>query len=166
MSFRIRPARDTDDAALAALDLRCWSSIAEVAPPRQPGKPFFGAGQTPGDILVAERDGALVGWTKLVRATGLDSNAHVQQVQGLGVDPGQRRSGIGRALVEAAVERARQRAARKVTLRVLSTNEPAQRLYRSIGFTVEGVLVAEFRLEGADVDDILMAKFLDAETPT
>ncbi len=160
MTVRIRPARHADDAPLAALDLRGWSAIAEVGPPRDPATPFFGPGQDPAEVLVADDDGTLVGWIKVVPPTGLASNAHVRQIQGLGVDPRARRSGIGRALVEAAVQLAARSGARKVTLRVLSTNDAAQRLYASAGFAVEGVLVAEFRLAGADVDDVLMARFV------
>ncbi|MDP9239238.1 MAG: GNAT family N-acetyltransferase [Actinomycetota bacterium] len=160
MTVEIRPARLSDDADLAALDLRGWTPVAEVGPARAPGSDFFGPGQAPADVLVAEEGGTLVGWIKLVPPTALVSNAHVQQVQGLGVDPRRRRSGIGRALVDAVVGLAVRRGARKVTLRVLSTNGAAQRLYTSAGFTVEGVLVAEFHLGGVDVDDVLMARFV------
>lgn len=88
-------------------------------------------------------------------------HSHVQQVQGLGVDPAHRRAGVGRALVEAGRELARQRGARKLSLRVLATNDPAQRLYRSLGFSVEGVLVDEFFLGGCYVDDLLWARAVD-----
>ncbi len=160
MNAQIRPARATDDAALAALDLRCWSVIAEVQPARQPGSPYFGSGQSPDDVLVAEIDGAVVGSTKLVRPTPVASNAHVQQIRGLDVDPDLRRLGIGRTLLDAALDLARSRQARKVTLRVLATNEPAQRLYLSARFIVEGRLAGEFFLDGTYVDDILMARVL------
>ncbi|MEP6696029.1 MAG: GNAT family N-acetyltransferase [Pseudonocardiales bacterium] len=160
MTVRVRQARLTDDSALAALDRRSWSAVAEVAPPREPGKPFFGTGQAPADVLVAEDDGVLVGWIKVVPATGLASNAHVQQIQGLGVDPARRGDGLGRVLLEAAVDVAARRGTRKVTLRVLSTNTVAQRLYTSAGFAVEGILIGEFRLQEADVDDVLMARWV------
>jgi RimJ/RimL family protein N-acetyltransferase len=45
----------------------------------------------------------------------------------------------------------------RITLRVLSTNPAARRLYESCGFVVEGVLRGEFLLEGREVDDVLMA---------
>jgi len=160
MTARIRPARSADDAALVALDLRGWTAVAEVAPPRSPESVFFGSGQAPDDVLVAHDGERLVGWIKVVPPTPLASNAHVQQIQGLGVDPSARRSGVGRALLDAAVDLAVRRGARKVSLRVLSTNTAAQRLYTSAGFAVEGVLVAEFHLAGADVDDVLMARFV------
>lgn len=157
MNVRIRLARSSDDIALAALDRRCWSALADVVPARARDTPFFGSGQSPGDVLVATLDGRVVGWAKLVPPTLLPSNAHVQQLQGLGVDPDLRRQGIARALLSAAADLARSRGARKVCLRVLGTNPPAQSLYRSFGFTVEGVLVDEFFLDGEYVDDVLMA---------
>lgn len=157
--MHIRAATTSDDAALAALDRRCWSVLADVVPARDPDTPFFGPGQSADDVLVATRRNLAVGWVKVGPPTSLASNAHVQQLQGLGVDPDERRNGIGRALVLAALDLARSRGARKVCLRVLSTNPAARALYQSLGFTVEGVLVREFLLDGQYVDDILMARF-------
>jgi RimJ/RimL family protein N-acetyltransferase len=59
--------------------------------------------------------------------------------------------------VAAAVREARDRGARRLTLRVLGTNGPARDLYLSLGFVVEGVLHEEFRLDGRYVDDVLTA---------
>jgi ribosomal protein S18 acetylase RimI-like enzyme len=73
------------------------------------------------------------------------------------VVPGLRGQGIGRALMEAAIEQARRRGARRLTLRVLGPNTRAQALYESLGFEVEGVQREEFLLEGRYVDDVLMA---------
>ena len=63
-------------------------------------------------------------------------------------------------LVEAAVEEARDRGARKLTLRVLGGNTRARQLYDGCGFIVEGILRAEFFLDGRYVDDVLMARDL------
>ena len=49
----------------------------------------------------------------------------------------------------------------KLSLRVLSTNEGARRLYAAAGFETEGVLADEFFLGGRDVDDHLLARRLD-----
>jgi ribosomal protein S18 acetylase RimI-like enzyme len=81
-------------------------------------------------------------------------------VRGLAVDPDRRGEGIGRALVEDAVAEARARGARRLTLRVLAPNAPARAVYAAAGFVVEGVLRAEFHLDGRDVDDVLMARDL------
>ncbi len=50
------------------------------------------------------------------------------------VEDDARGSGLGRALVEFAVERARARGCRRAELDVNETNEPALKLYESIGF--------------------------------
>lgn len=47
-----------------------------------------------------------------------------------------------------------------MTLRVLGHNTGARRVYERCGFVVEGVLRGEFRIDGQDVDDILMARSL------
>jgi ribosomal protein S18 acetylase RimI-like enzyme len=55
-------------------------------------------------------------------------------LEDLFVDPGARRSGLGRALVQAAIERARARECRRIELDTAETNEAALALYRSAGF--------------------------------
>jgi GNAT superfamily N-acetyltransferase len=48
-----------------------------------------------------------------------------------------RRAGLGRALVEKAVERAQARGCRRIELDVNEENAAALRFYRSLGFTTE-----------------------------
>ncbi len=55
-------------------------------------------------------------------------------VHDLAVLPGQRGRGIGRALLDEAERRARERGCCKLTLEVHQTNTGAQRLYRDFGF--------------------------------
>ncbi|MEI6446331.1 MAG: GNAT family N-acetyltransferase [Actinomycetes bacterium] len=56
-------------------------------------------------------------------------------LEDLYVEPEARRSGLGRAVVEAAAGFARQRGCRRLELDVSEENEPALALYRSIGFS-------------------------------
>ncbi len=156
---RIRGAVLDDDRALAALDHRAWSSDSAVTGRPQADGAFFGAADTTDQFLVALQPsgaGQIAGDIRLVRPTPLPSNAHVRQIQGLAVEPGLRGRGIGRALIDAACEWASGQGATRVTLRVLSSNAPARRLYAAAGFTVEGVLPGEFHIAGRHVDDILM----------
>jgi RimJ/RimL family protein N-acetyltransferase len=67
---------------------------------------------------------------------------------------------VATALLAAAEQRARTRGARKLSLRTFSTNPEAIRLYSRLGFEREGLLRAEFLIEGQYVDDILLAKDL------
>jgi ribosomal protein S18 acetylase RimI-like enzyme len=161
----IRPATADDDAALRALDAATWAWWVTPGPDRPPGKPFFGVGEVPADVLVAEEGGEIVGYVALGPPTRLESNRHVMGVRGLAVAPDHQSRGIGRTLLEAAAAEAGARGARRLRLRVLSANTGARALYESCGFVVEGVLRDEFLLDGRYVDDVLMARDLTGEGP-
>ncbi|MBK3577191.1 GNAT family N-acetyltransferase [Streptomyces sp. MBT65] len=157
----IRTALPDDDEELGALDRAAWSPLHSVqSRPQPPYRPFFDERHLPGEHLVAELDRRIVGYIRLVPATELVCNAHVRQIQGLAVADEARGKGVGRALVRAAVEEARRRGARRITLRVLGYNAPARKLYEAEGFVVEGVLPEEFLLDGQYVDDVLMGRSL------
>jgi len=161
MSIAVRRAVPADDAALDRLDRAAFAGGGSVAPVEATPRLFFSGTTRPEDVLVAEVDGVPAGYVKIRPPTPLASNAHVQQIQGLAVDPALGRRGVGRALLEAAAAEARRRGARKLSLRVLATNTAAQRLYAACGFETEGVLREEFLLDGRYVDDWLMARLLD-----
>jgi ribosomal protein S18 acetylase RimI-like enzyme len=157
----IRIALPDDDEELGALDRATWSRLHAVMPrPQPPYAPFFDERHAPDDHLVAEIDRRIVGYIRLAFPTELACNAHVRQIQGLAVADEARGHGVGRALIRAAVEEARRRGARRLTLRVLGHNTPARRLYEAEGFAVEGVLPEEFLLDGKYVDDVFMGRAL------
>jgi ribosomal protein S18 acetylase RimI-like enzyme len=56
-------------------------------------------------------------------------------LEDLYVEPSARRVGLGRALLDAAIARARERDARRIELDTAETNEPGLALYRSAGFS-------------------------------
>jgi ribosomal protein S18 acetylase RimI-like enzyme len=158
---QIRTGRITDDLGLAALDAAAWSpesgfpSVIQAA-----GGSFFSPDAPPDAHLVAEVGGQLAGYLRLKHMTRLPENAHVFGVFGLAVALAARRKGVAAALLAAAEDRARAHGATKLSLRVLSTNNPALRLYERLGYEQEGRLRGEFRIEGNDVDDVLMAKWI------
>ncbi|MFI9588475.1 GNAT family N-acetyltransferase [Streptomyces sp. NPDC052236] len=160
----IRPARRTDEAALAALDRDTWSPLHSVQPrPQPPYDPFFDTNHRPEHFLVAEDDGDdIAGYIRLIAPTPLACNQHVRQIQGLAVADRARGRGVARALLRAAFEEARRQGAVRMTLRVLGHNTPARMLYESEGFVVEGVLPGEFSLDGRYVDDVMMGRSLTA----
>ena len=149
----IRPARADDAVAIAALDAA--TSSFDVTPSPRSSVPSSIDG-----MLVAEDGGEIVGYVAVGRATRLESNRHVADIRGLAVAPDHQGRGLGRALVQAALDAARERGARKVTLRVLAPNTAARALYESCGFVVEGVRRDEFFLDGRYVDDVLMARMI------
>lgn len=158
---RIRAALPDDEEELSHLDRVTWSPLHAVMPrPQPPYPPFFTDRHAPEDHLVAELNRRIVGYVRLCFPTPLPCNAHVRQIQGLAVADEARGHGVGRALIRAAIEEARRRGARRITLRVLAHNTPARKLYESEGFVVEGVLPEEFFLDGAYVDDVFMGRSL------
>jgi ribosomal protein S18 acetylase RimI-like enzyme len=161
--IQIRQARLGDDRALSEIDRATWTAVVSPGPLPPAGSPFFNERVRPDDVLVAVVDDRVVGYIQLVRPTTLTPHEHVLQVGGLAVHPHRQRGGIGRRLLERGVGEARDRGARKLALRVLRSNIAARRLYEATGFVVEGVLRDEFLLDGAYVDDVLMATYLAAE---
>lgn len=162
----IRGAGLGDGVELAALDREVWSPQHAVSPrPQPPYPPFFDDRCRPAEVLVAEVEGAVAGYVRVVPPTPLATNRHVQQIQGLAVAPWARSRGVARALLRTAAEQARRQGARRMTLRVLAHNAPARRLYGAEGYQVEGVLPGEFLVEGAYVDDVLMGRDLTAPRP-
>ncbi|BEK95789.1 GNAT family N-acetyltransferase [Nocardia seriolae] len=154
----IRVGQAADDPALSELYRHTWSPDTEISPCPPPGDPFFHEASRPEDYLVAELEGRVVGYLRLVQPIPVLSCAHVRQIQGLAVEQSARYHGIGTALINAAIAETRRQGASRLTLRVLSTNDTAQRLYNGTGFTLEGTLHGEFLLDGKHVDDHFMAR--------
>lgn len=144
-----------DEPALRRLEVATWSPRSSPGPPPEPDRPVLerhGAG----NVLVAVDGDAIIGSLLLGLWTDLESSRHVLEVEGLAVEEARRGEGIGAALLDAAIARARERGARRLVLRVLSGNSPARRLYESRGFEVEGARREAFLLEGTFVDDLMM----------
>jgi RimJ/RimL family protein N-acetyltransferase len=106
-------------------------------------------------VLVAEEEGEIVGRLSVARDPH-PASAHVADL-GLMVDASRRRRGVGRALLDGAVEWARANGVEKLELHVFPWNEPALRLYESYGFEREGLRRAHYRREDGDADAILMS---------
>ncbi len=107
-------------------------------------------------VFVAERDdGELVGRLSVGRDPH-PASTHVADV-GLMVSLDARREGVGTALLQAAVDWAREAGIRKLELHVFPWNEGAIALYDSFGFEREGYRKGHYRRGGEYVDAILMA---------
>jgi ribosomal protein S18 acetylase RimI-like enzyme len=160
----VRRARAADGTALLEVDRATWSRYTSPAP-APPTGPFFNERTHPENVVVAELDGQVAGYGKIEHPTPLPASAHVWHVTGLAVDPASEGRGVGAALMEGLIALARDRGGRRMTLRVFAPNERAQRLYKRLGFQVEGVLRGEFMVGHQEyVDDVFMA--LDLSGPT
>jgi ribosomal protein S18 acetylase RimI-like enzyme len=89
-------------------------------------------------LLAASGDGAAAaGVCQLRYRLSVWTGAEDCWLEDLFVDDGARGTGLGRALVEAAFERARQRGCRRIELDVNEQNTAAIAFYESLGFTTE-----------------------------
>jgi ribosomal protein S18 acetylase RimI-like enzyme len=81
---------------------------------------------------------------------------HVGQL-GMAVIAAYRRQGIGRQLLSVALEHAARVSITRIELEVYSSNQPAIKLYESVGFKKEGVRQRARYLDGVWDDMTLMA---------
>jgi RimJ/RimL family protein N-acetyltransferase len=106
-------------------------------------------------VYVAEEDGVIVGRLSIARDQH-PASRHVADL-GLMVAADHRRRGVGTALLEAAVEWARQAGVLKLELHVFPWNKAAIALYDRFGFVREGYRRGHYRRGEEYVDAILMA---------
>ncbi|MGN6109769.1 MAG: GNAT family N-acetyltransferase [Kofleriaceae bacterium] len=75
---------------------------------------------------------------------------------GMGLERAARGQGHGRALLQTAIDWARERGLSWIDLGVFAHNARARRLYESMGFVETGRTRDQFRVEGTSIDDIAM----------
>lgn len=163
MSHEIRRARPGDAAALVELAEAvasepegwlvaegAWRSVGEER------RYLRTLGRYPhAAVFVAEAEDRVVARLSLARDPH-PASTHVADL-GLMVAASHRRRGIGRALLDTAVEWARGAGVRKLELHVFGHNEPALALYEGYGFRREGVRKGHYLRGGRDLDAVLMA---------
>ncbi|WP_334184300.1 GNAT family N-acetyltransferase [Novosphingobium sp.] len=104
-------------------------------------------------VLLAEEEGRLLGFCKLVLACGWPDHARgrtVIELKQLYTDPETTGRGIGSALMDRAMEIAREQEADEMQLSVWSGNEGAQKFYARYGF---GKVADIFFMVGDQRDD-------------
>ncbi len=119
----------------------------------EPADGYFG--------LVACIENELVGQLGLATFPHAPRRRHAAQL-GMSVRDDWQGKGIGSALMQAAVELADQWLnIMRLELEVYTDNEPAVRLYKKFGFTVEGTLRCFAYRDGKFVDAYTMARIRD-----
>ena len=143
---KIRPAIESDRDAIWTIfhDVIASADTYAFDPqmPRQDALAYWFRSDT--HTYVAESDGRVVG-TYILRANQLGPGSHVANAAFM-VAPNARGQGIGRALGEHCLSEARRLGFRAMQFNfVVSTNEPAIRLWQELGFKIVGTLPGAFR---------------------
>lgn len=107
-----------------------------------------------GFVAGCERSGLLVGVAGYRRNTHRKTR-HRGGVWGMYVEPAARGLGIGERLLQAVIDRARGEV-EDLLLTVAAHNAPAIALYRRLGFVEYGRDDRALRVDGADIDELLM----------
>ncbi len=154
--LQIRPFRPgADEDAWVAVNNRAFTGHPEQGSwtratlLEREREPWF----DPDDLVLGELAGRLVGscWTKVHR----EEDPPVGEIYAIGVDPDTHGTGVGRALVLAGLERMERSGLRTAMLYVDAANEPALRLYRSLGFRTVRVDRSYLREAGAPGETVI-----------
>ena len=128
----VRPAAATDAAAIAAL-------MTQLGYPCSAGDAAARLGYWLGDpmsrVLVAERDGAVIGCLSLHAVPYLERTGRWARIESLVIDQSARGAGAGAALVRAAEQQARRWRCLAVEVTSARTRHPAHAFYQRMGFT-------------------------------
>ena len=134
----IRHARDDELDIVAALVVDAYGEYAATMSPDA----WSGFAQDianvhgrrgAGEIIVAERDGQLVGTITLYR-NWQGAQEGTMAVRMLAVPPEARGSGVGRALLEFCVAQAREAGRRRIVMTAMPVMDAIRELSESIGF--------------------------------
>lgn len=110
--------------------------------------------------LLAEHDGEIIG--QLTLQGGKRRSIHHATTLGITVAKEWRGQGVGRRLMDRAIEYARASGViKRVELHVFTRNQPAIHLYEQFGFETEGVLRRAVFRDGEYLDELVMALLLE-----
>jgi RimJ/RimL family protein N-acetyltransferase len=113
-------------------------------------------------VLGAFRDAELVGMAGFAVQQG-QKRAHKGILWGMYVRPAVRKASVGRRLVEAICNFARQQV-ELIQLTVVRDNEQARSLYARLGFLEYGVEKNALKQDGRYYDEVFMAKALSGQS--
>jgi len=159
----LRPAAASDAAAICliynqGIEDRVATLETELRTPAE-RREWLAARGPRHPVIVAEADGAIVGWGSLNVFNARPAYQHVADLS-VYVERGWRGRGVGHRLLEGLVDRARAIGYHKMVLATFPTNAGGARLYERLGFTRLGVYREQGMLDGQWVDTLIMEKLL------
>ncbi len=154
----IRRAAASDAVGLVALMNRCYQERLYYHTSTYDTTPEQLASLIERDLhVVADVDGALAGWAEISpgRAEFMRHTGNL----GMGIDRSYRDAGLGRHLLLAVLDLAREASLERVTLYANASNARALALYEKVGFVQEGRLRREIK-DSERYDDVVIMGLL------
>lgn len=159
----VRPAEAADGAAIAEIYNQGIEERQATfqTRPHEPGELELKVDQRGGHLIVAERDGRVVGWAGW---SGYDDPA--DYYSGIAecavyVARDARGRGVGAELVAGLAADGPKFGIHKLLAKVFTSNEPSLQLFRRCGFREVGTHRRHGRLEGEWKDVIVLERLLD-----
>ncbi|MGY4651658.1 GNAT family N-acetyltransferase [Mycobacterium sp. URHB0021] len=139
MNARVARLTESDWRVFAGVRLRALIDSLGENDPQFKQEASFTAAQWRRRLREHAQFAALIGNRPIGLIGAQQANPESVYLYSLWLDPAARGQGLARPLVAAAVDWARDRRARTVTLRVATDNAPARGVYESLGFTVSAL---------------------------
>ncbi len=135
MTVRVTRLTESDWRIFAGVRLRALSDSLGEHDPQYQQESSFTAAQWRRRLRDHAQFAALIGNRPVGLIAAQQENTDTVYLYSLWLDPEARGQGLAKPLVTAAVDWARDRRARMVTLRVAADNTAARGVYESLGFT-------------------------------
>ena len=163
MTVTIRPASEGDAGAICAIHNqgiadRIATLDTTVRTPDGARAWLAERGQRH-PVIVADLDGAIVGWASLNRFNARPAYDDVADFS-VYVERGWRGKGVGRQLLDGLIDLARGIGYHKMVLAAMASNDAGLALYTRAGFTRVGIYHEHGQLDGRWVDVVIMEKLL------
>jgi RimJ/RimL family protein N-acetyltransferase len=172
VSCEVRPYLPEDRESFRAHFVRSMDESGNSEPPFNPFEP--GAEDLPRDfnfeglVLPFSANGWLRLWVAVHERDGVVGHLDLKGAKlavglhrcllGIAIERPHRGGGLGRRLMQAAIDFARGEPALEwIDLSVFSHNTGARALYQDLGFTELGEIEDKFRISGESITDVLMA---------
>jgi GNAT superfamily N-acetyltransferase len=110
--------------------------------------------------LVAEEDGAIVGWAALGPSKEEDRKPQDGELLALYAAPDRLGTGVGKVLMQQTLVAARERSFTRIVLWVIATNTRARRFYERGGFVLDGY-PTDWSVNGTAVPEVRYCKSLE-----
>ncbi|WP_307847644.1 GNAT family N-acetyltransferase [Streptomyces sp. F63] len=169
--IQVRPMQEEDIRDVSAVRVKGWQTAypgmvpqdyldaLTVAEDARMRRDMFARSTGSVVNLVAEADGAVVGWAALGPSKEENRNPQDGELLALYAAPDRLGTGVGKALMQQTLVAARERSFHRLVLWVIAANTRARRFYERGGFVLDGCS-ADWSVNGTVVPEVRYCKDL------